>query len=88
MIDCFIDIILIVELFELQYGMTALMYAAQGGHFQVAKLLVENGADVNKQDLSNNKNIIDRFMEKNTNCGTMNGKGDDSVDVCCSTWSF
>jgi len=29
--------------------MTALMYAAQGGHFQVAKLLVENGADVNKQ---------------------------------------
>jgi len=41
-----------VEICNLQgyYGMTALMYAAQGGHFQVAKLLVENGADVNKQD--------------------------------------
>jgi len=29
--------------------MTALMYAAHGGHFQITKLLVENGADVNKQ---------------------------------------
>jgi ankyrin repeat protein len=29
--------------------MTALMYAAQGGHFEVAKLLIEKGAEVNKQ---------------------------------------
>jgi ankyrin repeat protein len=43
---------LILEICDLQDktdGMTALMYAAHGGHFQITKLLVEHGADVNKQ---------------------------------------
>jgi ankyrin repeat protein len=54
-------------------GMTALMYAAQGGHFEVAKLLVENGADVNKKDrfVSYNRNMIDCFIGNNAYCGDM-----------------
>jgi len=34
-------------------GITALMFAAQGGHFEIARLLVENRADLNEQ-VSNN----------------------------------
>jgi ankyrin repeat protein len=45
-------------------GMTALMYAAQRGRFEVAKLLVENGADINKQV----SNDIDSLKENNANC--------------------
>lgn len=33
-----------------QDGATPLMFAAMGGHLEIAKLLVDNGCDVNKQD--------------------------------------
>jgi ankyrin repeat protein len=41
--------VLIVEICDLQDGITALIYAARGGHTEIARLLVENHADVNKQ---------------------------------------
>jgi ankyrin repeat protein len=28
-------------------GMTALMYAAENGHLEIVKLLIDNGVDVN-----------------------------------------
>jgi len=39
-------------------GMTALMYAAQGGHTALVKLLIENGADVNAKNSQGNTALI------------------------------
>ncbi len=47
--------------------MTALMYAAQGGHLNVVKLLIEKRANVHIQ-VSNDQDIIDCFTDNNPNC--------------------
>ena len=38
--------------FVQKYGRTALMYASQNGHAEVALALMDRGADVNKSDVS------------------------------------
>jgi len=49
---------LIVEICNLQRGMTALMYAAQGGHIDLIDLLLRSGADENRRD-KNGKTALD-----------------------------
>ena len=40
------------------FGMTALMYACQNGHYETAKLLIKYGADVNIQDKFGNTALM------------------------------
>ncbi len=59
----------IAEIWMIQ-GIRVLMYAAGRDDLNIVQLLVEKGADVNEQ-VSNDQNMMNYFMNNNANCRNM-----------------
>lgn len=48
-------------------GKTALMFAAEGGHSEIVKLLINQGADINKQDKNGKTALLLAYEKNNAN---------------------
>ena len=83
-----------------QFGWTPLHYAIQGGHVSAVQILVENGADQNKQDIngasplhlaisSGFPEVAEYLLRKGTKVNIQDNKGETALHVClgllCST---
>jgi len=71
-------------------GATALHMACRENNFEIAKILIENGADINAVDnegwtplmraaLSGNKEIIDLLLSKNAQASNVNADGESAI---------